>query len=177
MSGATAWKPAAASAPSWWRQEYQVSGKPWHNSTKGPWPCSAILRRMPLVSIMRWVGSLTVFPFSAVWASALEPMTGKPNRKASGNTEAIKKLRRSVVASLPGTVLSMAEPPLHSGRDWYQQVPRLRNYGTEWYLVKGKSRETMATTSAAKRSAENADENPVRRRILDAAFSAFMEKG
>jgi AcrR family transcriptional regulator len=35
----------------------------------------------------------------------------------------------------------------------------------------------MATTSASKRSVENADEGPVRRRILDAAFSAFMEKG
>jgi AcrR family transcriptional regulator len=35
----------------------------------------------------------------------------------------------------------------------------------------------MATTSASKRSVENAGEDPVRRRILDAAFSAFMEKG
>src|SRR6266576_5915740 len=58
MSGATAWKPAAASASIWWRQEYQDSGKPWHNSTSGPLPCSAMLRRMPLVSIIRCVGSL-----------------------------------------------------------------------------------------------------------------------
>src|SRR5437762_13989583 len=58
MSGATAWKPAAASASIWWRQEYQDSGKPWHNSTSGPSPCSAMLRRMPLVSIIRCVGSL-----------------------------------------------------------------------------------------------------------------------
>src|SRR4030081_979515 len=57
MSGATAWKPAAASAPSWWRQEYQDSGKPWHRSTTGPLPCSAMLRRMPLVSTIRCVGS------------------------------------------------------------------------------------------------------------------------
>ena len=35
----------------------------------------------------------------------------------------------------------------------------------------------MATTSASKRSVENADEDPVRRRILEAAFSAFMEEG
>ena len=35
----------------------------------------------------------------------------------------------------------------------------------------------MATTSTSKRSVENADANPVRRRILDAAFSAFMEEG
>ena len=31
--------------------------------------------------------------------------------------------------------------------------------------------------SASKRTVEDADENPARRRILDAAFSAFMEKG
>jgi AcrR family transcriptional regulator len=35
----------------------------------------------------------------------------------------------------------------------------------------------MAATSGSKRSEEDADENPVRRRILDAAFSAFMEEG
>jgi AcrR family transcriptional regulator len=35
----------------------------------------------------------------------------------------------------------------------------------------------VAATSVSKRSAENADKNPGRRRILDAAFSAFMEKG
>ena len=45
-----------------------------------------------------------------------------------------------------------------------------------WYLVK-RQIKTVAATSASKGSAENADENPARRRILDAAFSAFMEKG
>jgi AcrR family transcriptional regulator len=35
----------------------------------------------------------------------------------------------------------------------------------------------MAATSASKRSMEDADEDQVRRRILDAAFSAFMEAG
>ena len=35
----------------------------------------------------------------------------------------------------------------------------------------------MTATSASKRPAENTDENPGRRRILDAAFSAFMEEG
>jgi hypothetical protein len=39
MSGATARKPAAASAWSWCRQEYQDSGKLWHKSTNGPLPC------------------------------------------------------------------------------------------------------------------------------------------
>src|SRR6266700_3497771 len=68
MSGATAWKPAAASAPIWWRQEYQDSGKPWQSSTSGPLPCSAMLRRMPLLSIIRWVGSLMFFPRSKAFA-------------------------------------------------------------------------------------------------------------
>src|SRR6266850_5985278 len=58
MSGATAWKPASASAASWWRQEYQDSGKPWHMMTSGPVPCSATCMRMPLVSTVRWVISL-----------------------------------------------------------------------------------------------------------------------
>src|SRR6185437_7517804 len=35
----------------------------------------------------------------------------------------------------------------------------------------------MAKKSAAKSPAENADEAPVRRRILEAAFSAFIESG
>ena len=35
----------------------------------------------------------------------------------------------------------------------------------------------MAATTASKRPVEDASENQVRRRILDAAFSAFMEKG
>ena len=35
----------------------------------------------------------------------------------------------------------------------------------------------MAAKSASNRPVENADENAVRRRILDAAFSAFMEEG
>jgi AcrR family transcriptional regulator len=35
----------------------------------------------------------------------------------------------------------------------------------------------MAATSGSKRSVENADDNPARRRILDAAFSVFMEEG
>jgi len=35
----------------------------------------------------------------------------------------------------------------------------------------------MAATSASKRTVEDADESPARRRILDAAFLAFMEKG
>src|SRR5258708_8932514 len=60
MSGATSRKPAPASASIWWRQEYQDSGKPWHNSTIGPLPRSAMLRRMPLLSITRWVGSLMI---------------------------------------------------------------------------------------------------------------------
>src|SRR4051794_22390547 len=35
MSIATARNPASATTGSWWRQEYQDSGKPWQNSTSG----------------------------------------------------------------------------------------------------------------------------------------------
>src|SRR5262245_38242444 len=58
MSGATAWKPASASAGSWWRQEYQDSGKPWQSTTSGPVPCSAKCIRMPFVSTRRWRNSV-----------------------------------------------------------------------------------------------------------------------
>src|SRR6202030_1838116 len=34
----------------------QDSGKPWQSSTSGPVPCSAMLRRMPLLSMTRWLG-------------------------------------------------------------------------------------------------------------------------
>lgn len=47
-------------------------------------------------------------------------------------------------------------------------------YGTIKYQVKGKM---MATRSMAKPRRVDADEVPVRQRILDAAFSAFMEGG
>src|SRR4029453_14413158 len=60
MSGATAWKPASASAASWRRHEYQDSGNPWHISTSGPGPCSATGIPRPLVSTVRWVISLIV---------------------------------------------------------------------------------------------------------------------
>src|SRR5207247_4008765 len=60
MSGATAWKPAWASAGSWCRQEYHDSGKPWQSTTSGPAPCSATCRRMPFVSTTRCRTWLTV---------------------------------------------------------------------------------------------------------------------
>ena len=78
MSGATAWKPASASAASWWRQEYQDSGKPWHMMTSGPVPCSATCMRMPLVSIVRWVISLT--PVSYSFVSAVTRCTSSGSR-------------------------------------------------------------------------------------------------
>src|SRR5579885_1801787 len=59
MSGATAWKPAAASTGNWCRHEYHDSGKPWHSTTSGPSPCSATCMRMQLVSTNRCFGSLT----------------------------------------------------------------------------------------------------------------------
>src|SRR5436305_7353112 len=53
-----AWKPAAASAGSWWRHEYQSSGNPWQSTTGGPSPCSAMCMSIPLAWIVRWVTSL-----------------------------------------------------------------------------------------------------------------------
>jgi AcrR family transcriptional regulator len=47
-------------------------------------------------------------------------------------------------------------------------------YGTDWYQVKG---DSMAAKTMAKPRHEEADEIPARQRILDAAFSAFMERG
>src|ERR1700704_4953407 len=47
-------------------------------------------------------------------------------------------------------------------------------YGTVWYQVKGK---IMATSSTPKAGPDCADETPARARILDAAFTAFMESG
>src|SRR5947209_15674840 len=47
-------------------------------------------------------------------------------------------------------------------------------YGTIWYQVKGK---TMVTKRIAKQRPAAAEETPARQRILEAAFSAFMERG
>ena len=67
---------------------------------KGPWPCSAMLRLMPLVSTMRCVGSLMALPFCVAWARALEPMTGKPNRKANGNAAIGGETSRAAVREI-----------------------------------------------------------------------------
>src|SRR3954447_16152035 len=47
-------------------------------------------------------------------------------------------------------------------------------YGTVWYQVKGK---TMVTKKALKPRPAAVEETPARQRILEAAFSAFMEHG
>src|SRR5712671_5779294 len=47
-------------------------------------------------------------------------------------------------------------------------------YGTVWYQVKGK---TMVTKRIAKQRPAAVEETSARRRILEAAFSAFMERG
>jgi AcrR family transcriptional regulator len=47
-------------------------------------------------------------------------------------------------------------------------------FGTDWYQVKG---DSMAAKSTAEPHRDEADETPARQRILDAAFSAFMERG
>src|SRR5690348_5665915 len=53
MSGATTWKPAAASAGIWWRQEYDSSGQPWQSTTRGPLPSSRTKSSMPLDATVR----------------------------------------------------------------------------------------------------------------------------
>ena len=47
-------------------------------------------------------------------------------------------------------------------------------YGTDWYQVK---RDSMSAKSMAKPPRDESGETPARQRILDAAFSAFMERG
>src|SRR5260370_42299082 len=65
MSGAMAGYPAAARASSWWRQEYQDSGQPWHTKTTGPAPASAKCIRMPLASTNRCEIVIAAPPFRA----------------------------------------------------------------------------------------------------------------
>src|ERR1700676_5278196 len=61
--------------------------------------------------------------------------------------------------------------PVQIGTVWYRLI---RSYGTHWYQVK---REMMVTRSFPKPPPDAADNPPVRQRILEAAFAAFMEKG
>src|SRR5687768_14051062 len=71
MSGATAWKPAAARASIWARQLIPSSGKPWTSSTSGPEPASRMcwLRR----SVWMWRACMAPPDHLRGWAaSALE---------------------------------------------------------------------------------------------------------
>ena len=47
-------EPGGGEAASWWRQEYQSSGQPWHSTTGKPAPASATCTRMPFAWIDRW---------------------------------------------------------------------------------------------------------------------------
>src|SRR3954471_3118075 len=53
ISGAMTWKPAAAIAGIWCRQEKDNSGQPWQSSTSGPSPCSRTKISIPLAEIVR----------------------------------------------------------------------------------------------------------------------------
>ena len=64
--------------------------------------------------------------------------------------------------------------PLHCRRLWYDLVPLNSIYGTEWYHVK---RKRKSMNPKIKPSEEGADGLAVRKRILGAALSAFMESG
>src|SRR6202166_2059691 len=46
-----------------------------------------------------------------------------------------------------------------------------------WYHWVPRQEEMMVARPASKQRAEGSDETPARQRILDAAFSAFMERG
>jgi len=65
-SGASTRKPALARASSWWRHEYQSSGKPWQRTTGGPeaGPLSATWSSIPLVGIWWWAISLMAQTFA-----------------------------------------------------------------------------------------------------------------
>lgn len=62
--------------------------------------------------------------------------------------------------------------PLHLPYQVLGSIKRFKRYGTNSYHVKGKM---MAARSPLQKAGEEAP--PVRRRILDAAFAAFMENG
>src|SRR5271165_2400069 len=68
----------------------------------------------------------------------------------------------------------MAISPLQSLRSRYYSVPDRLTLGTWRYRVKEK---IVVTSPKSKNRSEGPDENPVRRRIVRAAFSVFMERG
>src|SRR3954447_2372931 len=53
MSSATARYPASARAGSWWRHEYQSSGKPWQRTTGRPSPSSTTWSSIPFAATVR----------------------------------------------------------------------------------------------------------------------------
>src|SRR6516162_9980626 len=98
MSGATTWKPASASALIWWRQEYQLSGKPWHSKTRGPWPCSTTFRLMPLVLTIRSIGLLMVLAPPKSWRFA--PIRRDHTGEQGATRRVAEYLRQRVLATV-----------------------------------------------------------------------------
>jgi hypothetical protein len=86
----------------------QDSGKPWHRRTRGPSPCSATFRRMPLAWTSHWVWlaarSYPAFGKAAATASAASIMPGKdwsPEQTSAGTVTPAQRLRQ-----LGSTVIS-----------------------------------------------------------------------
>src|SRR5208282_1282822 len=87
--------PTSAKSPSWWRHEYQDSGKPWHNRTSGPAPCSATCMRIPLVMTVRCVASVIVT--SALWvALPLASMSDRDTRRGPLPVRGFSRFRMRV---------------------------------------------------------------------------------
>jgi len=68
-------------APSWWRHERQLSGKPWHSSTSGPSPCTATRSRALPVSMSCSVG---VSAAAITPPRPAAPAVSPPPRRSSG---------------------------------------------------------------------------------------------
>src|SRR4051794_13737522 len=88
-SGARTWYPASPSAFSWWRHEYQHSGKPWHSTTAGPssGPDSATCMRRPLVSTWRWRSMSVVLLGPVEVGGRVAGEVGTPERRGVGKGE------------------------------------------------------------------------------------------
>src|SRR6478735_7658671 len=170
MSGATTRKPSAASASIWCRQENQDSGKPCTSSTSGPSPCSAMLIRIPLLSIIRCV-VLTIFPSrSEVAADAVDESASGATRNASGAIAAANSWRLFMRFLPAGHRPGPLRPPI-----------KLVRLGTSkvdiWYLLVPSQAGKCSMSPNIMSREVDAEGEEVRKRILGAALSAFMEGG
>src|SRR5215475_10899193 len=101
ISGARTWKPASASALIWWRQEYQLSGKPWHSNTRGPWPCSTTFRLMPLVLTIRSIGlRMVLVPTRRDRQLAFRAYSSRLHGRNRGGGQVTEYVRQQILATV-----------------------------------------------------------------------------